>query len=201
MPRPALTPEQRQKIRMRIRDAASRLVKTSRLQDITVRAVAAEAGVSVGTFYTYFENLSELGQSLWMEPVEELRQEMREHAARIEDPVARIRELLENYARFAEEKNAVFRGAFLYVRPDSMQKPEKIDLDQELFFCCLRDAVLEGQQSGQIGECEPEEMAQTLWAGVHGALALPMTMDRYAFDSSQTLAARMIDSLLAMIAT
>lgn len=199
MPRPAITPEQRQQVRERIRQAARRLLQSNRPQDITVRALAAEAGIAVGTFYTYYENLTELGQSLWMEPVAELREKMQADAERIRDPLQRIRALLRNYIQFAEDKRSVFRGAFLYVRPESMKKPEASELDSETFFCCLRDAIVEGQASGQIREGEPRSMALTLWSGVHGALALPMQMDRFVFDSPRQMAEHMMDSLIAQL--
>lgn len=203
MPRTAVTPEQRQQTRNKIRDAASKLISThsGRLDKISARAIAKEAGVSVGTIYSYYENLSELGQSLWQEPVDELRRQFSADADKVDDPVGRIRLLLEHYARFATEEHAVFKGAFLFVRPDSMKKPDKVDLNDEMYFCYLRDAIIEGQNSRQIRSGDPSALAQTLWAGVHGALALPTTLDRFAFDSPREMADHMINSLLSLITT
>lgn len=199
MPRPAVTPEQRKETRKRIREAAARLVAKRHLQDITVRAVATEAGVSVGTIYMYFENLTELAQSLWLEPVNKLKKEISEDAEKTKDPVDRIRVLLEHYARFANEQHAIFKGAFLYVRPDSMKKPEQVNLEEEVFFCYLRDSIAEGQKGGHIRQGDPAALAQTLWAGIHGAMALPITLDRLSFNPPQDMARHMIDTLMTMI--
>ncbi|GAB5486575.1 MAG: TetR/AcrR family transcriptional regulator [Parasphingorhabdus sp.] len=199
MPRPAITPEQRHETRERIRAAAGRLVRQGNLENITIRAVAKEAGVSVGTIYKYFEDISDLGRSLWQEPVEELRQKMSGIAGKIDDPVNRIRALLQVYADFAETNNRVFRGAFLYVRPESRQKPDQAALEDEPFFQFLQAAIADGQKSGIFVDGDTKMLAQLLWAALHGALALPNNIERIAFDPPQKIASAMIDSIMMMI--
>jgi AcrR family transcriptional regulator len=196
MPRPAATPEQREQVRNRIRAAAAKLASNCSLEDISARAIATEAGVSIGTIYSYFENLSDLAQSLWMEPVEKLRSQLDEIAETTADPVARIRALLEAYAGFAHDKHGVYRGAFLFVRPDSMKRPDKANLNDDSFYRQLKEAITEGQRSGQVLREDPDALAQTLWAGLHGALALPINLDRFTFKPSRQLAQHMIDTLL-----
>ena len=78
MPRPALTEEQRRATRRRIRRAASELYAEAGLSRISARAVAERAGVSVGTLYTHFDNLTDLMRSLWRAPVARLYEEMRD---------------------------------------------------------------------------------------------------------------------------
>ena len=199
MPRPAITPEQRQETRERIRMAAAALVRQGNPEKITIRAVAKEAGVSVGTIYKYFEDLSDLGRSLWQEPVEELRQQMADIAATTEDPAQRVRALLQTYADFARRKHRVFRGALLYVRPDSREKPEQAPLDAEPFFHHLKSAIAEGQETGAFIDGDQKQLAQLLWAALHGALALPNNIERLAFDPPEQLAEAMIDSIMMMI--
>lgn len=199
MPRPIITPEQRQQTRQRIREAASRLVAKRQVEDVSARAVAAEAGVSVGTIYKYYENLTELAQSLWKEPVEALRQQIVADAKTVKDPVERVRVLLEHYVRFANEKHRVFKGAFLYVRPESRKKPESSDIEEEVFFGLLHTAIIEGQVSGQIRDDDPKLLAQTLWAGIHGALALPITLELYTFSPKEEITEHMVKSLMLLI--
>ena len=71
MARPTHTPEQKAAIRQQIRSAASALYAQDGLK-VTARRVAEEAGVSVGTIYSYFGSLSDLMQSLWREPLRRL---------------------------------------------------------------------------------------------------------------------------------
>lgn len=199
MPRPAITPKQRLETRERIRAAAATLVRQGNPEKITIRRVAKEAGVSVGTIYKYFEDISDLGRSLWQEPVDALRSQMSDIAAGTDDPVKRIRLLLQAYADFARDKHRVFRGAFLYVRPDSREKPPRTALEDEPFFDHLKTAIAQGQESGVFVDGDQKMLAQLLWAALHGALALPNNIERIAFDSPEQIAGAMIDSIMMMI--
>lgn len=199
MPRPAITPKQRLETRERIRTAAARLIRQGNPEKITIRRVAKEADVSVGTIYKYFEDISDLGRSLWQEPVEELRKQMSDVAAQTDDPAVRIRALLKAYADFARDKHRVFRGAFLYVRPDSREKPEQTALEDEPFFGHLKAAIAQGQESGAFVDGDNDMLAQLLWAALHGALALPNNIERIAFDPPERIAGAMIDSIMLVI--
>ena len=199
MPRPSITPEKRHETRERIRAAASRLVRQGNPESISIRAVAKEAGVSVGTIYKYFEDISDLGRSLWQEPVEELRQKMSDIAKKNDDPIDRVRALLQAYADFADTNHRVFRGAFLYVRPESRQKPDQTALEEEPFFQYLQAAIADGQKTGAFANGDNKMLAQLLWAALHGALALPNNIERIAFDSPKEIAGAMIDSILTAI--
>ncbi len=199
MPRPVITPEQRRETRERIRSAASSLVRQGNLESITIRAVAKQAGVSVGTIYKYFEDISDLGRSLWQEPVNHLRAQMSDIVDSTDDPAARIHNLLRAYAEFAREKHRVFRGAFLYVRPDSRPIPDQTALEEEPYFQFLTAAIIEGQETDAIVDGDPKMLAQLLWAALHGALALPINIERIAFDPPEQIADAMITSIMTMI--
>ncbi len=199
MPRPVITPEQRRETRERIRSAAATLVRRGNLEKITIRAVAKQAGVSVGTIYKYFEDISDLGRSLWQEPVNQLRAQMSDIVDSTDDPAARIHNLLRAYAEFAREKHRVFRGAFLYVRPDSRPIPDQTALEEEPYFQFLTAAITEGQETDAIIDGDPKMLAQLLWAALHGALALPINIEGIAFDPPEQIADAMITSIMTMI--
>ncbi|TQV74551.1 TetR/AcrR family transcriptional regulator [Exilibacterium tricleocarpae] len=199
MPRPALTPEKKRKVRNDIREAALRLRAKHNSSQITVRAVATEAGISVGTFYTYYENLADLAQALWKEPVDELRLKVEATAKRVKDPVKRIRRMLECYVQFEKDQRTIFRSAFLFVRPGCMSKPEQESLKGEVFYDHLCASIIEGQERGQIRDGNPGDLAQMIWSSVHGALALPINMDRFKFYPSQKMAKHMIQFLVESI--
>ena len=73
MARPTLTDEQRRATRQKIRKAASELHAELGIANISARGVAERAGVSVGTLYTHFGNLTTLMQSLWRQPARKAR--------------------------------------------------------------------------------------------------------------------------------
>lgn len=196
MPRPALTDEQRRETRRSIRKAAARLYARNGFADISARKIAESAGVSVGTLYSYFDSLTDLMQSLWKEPVSRLINEFEETLETIESPRDRLHSLLKAYANFAIQQQGVYRGAFLFVRPESHEAPSKTSLDEDRFFSLFRNTIAEAQAQGLIRQGDPRKLTQTVWAGLHGAIALPINMDRLALDPPEDSVQDMIEALL-----
>lgn len=201
MPRPRSTPTQRNEQRQRIRKAAAEIYEEDGPDALSVRAIAARAGTSQGTIYTYFTNLADLMRSLWAEPVAKVGRDLERLAASIDDPVDRVRALLTAYLDFAMANPEVYRGAILYVRPTSAPSPDQQDLDKLPFYRLLAAALADAEQNGQLRNDDPRRIAELLWAGVHGAIALPINVDLYALTESGVLAAEMIDLLMAAACT
>ncbi len=199
MARPAASPEQRDRQRNRIRAAAGEVHAERGTGGVTARAIAQRAGVSTGTLYSYFSSLGELMRSLWLEPVAIVNRELEETARAHPEPTDRIRALLTKYAAFARENPEVYRGALLFVRPESHDKPEPQPLAELPFHRLLCDALREGQLRGDFRRQEVDEQAQLLWAGLHGALGLSTNVDLYAIQSPEKLAPAMIEALLRAI--
>lgn len=196
MPRPALTEDQRRVTRRRIQKAAANLYAKNGFKDISARKVAEEAGVSVGSLYSYFENLTELMQSLWKEPLRRLLKELETSLPEIADPLVRLRALLEAYVAFANDQRSTYRGAFLFVRPDTHDKPEQAALTDDRLFSMLRDTIAAAQAEGLARDGDPDLLAQLIWSGIHGAIALPQNIDRLALAKPEQAAPPMIDALL-----
>lgn len=201
MPRPALTEEQRRETRRRIREAAARLYAEDGMRNISARQIAQSAGVSVGTIYSYFNNLTELMHSLWKRPVSNLIRDFELALSELDNPIDRVRSFMETYTNFAITHRNLYRGAFMYVRPESHDKPDPVALDDDRFFSLLCNSVRDAQDQGLIRNGEPQALAQILWAGLHGAIALPMNLDRLALDPPEDAAKRMIETLLEWLQT
>lgn len=208
MPRPAITPEKKAEMRQRIREATSRVIQRLQIgpgdahaySAITIRDIIDEAGISIGTFYKYFDSREDLAQSLWSEPVDKLRTAMQADYDLADQPVDKIKSLLQHYVRFSVENRRIFRAAFLFVRADDANKPPIQELEQETFYQNLKTAFETGQESGVFRAFDTHKMAQLFWAAIHGSLALPENLDRYNFDAPEKLAAYMTDELLGLIA-
>ena len=199
MPRPALTDEQRSETRRKIRKAAAELYAENGLKDISARTIAEKAGVSVGTLYAYFDNLTDLMQSLWKGPLAKQLIEMEKVLEALENPLKKLRALLEMYSSFANERSVVYRNAFLFVRPDSLEKPAQVSLDDDRIFQMFNRAVVEGQQQGLIRIGAPKEIAQILWSGLHGAIALPMNIDYLELAPPEEALPPMIEALIQWV--
>ncbi len=199
MARPALTDEQRRETRRVIRDAAARLHAQSGMRDISARAIAQAAGVSVGTIYVHFGNSTELMQSLWKQPVKRLINELNEAVEHTADPYLRLRLILETYLKFAADQRSVYRGAFMHVRPEEHEKPRQVALADDGFFNLFRNTVAQCQATGRIRPGNPDTITQLLWSGIHGAIALPINIDRLALDASDQIGREMIALLLGAL--
>ena len=196
MARPNHSNQQKEEIRNKIRAAASKLYKEGEGKKITARKVAAEAGVSIGKLYAYFDNLSEIMQSLWREPVRRLIAEMEVLNSEIDCPEERLRALLLRYVEFSEQSASVFRNSFLFVRPEGMNPPPQVALERDRFFQLFRTTLREGQRSGMFRQGELDELTQILLSAVHGSIALPINLHRLALDNSTKIPHKMIDTIL-----
>lgn len=201
MPRTPATQAKRNEESSRIRDAAGKIFAEKGITAISARAVAKEAGVSVGKIYAYFNSLTELMQSLWQGRVQKFATTLHELAGTIDDPVERIRSILETYVSFAHNNEALYKGALMFVRPEDLPKPEQEAAEDLPIMDLLIKAIAEGQEAGTIRDGSPVRMAQLLWAGVHGSLALPINIDRYAFRERDHLTSDMVDALMGHIRT
>ena len=197
--RPA-TEEDRARERRRIRRAAAAIHRESGISAVTVRAIAERAGISTGKIYSYFGNLQDLMRSLWAEPVATLNERFESIAATTQDPVDRIAALLGAYLDFARSNDETYRGAFLFVRPTALTPPEQRPASDVPFLRLLALAIREGQEQGSIRTGDPERLAALAWAGLHGAIALPINADLYRIDEDRELGGEMIDLLLSAAA-
>jgi AcrR family transcriptional regulator len=196
MARKPATDEQREAARKRLQAAASAQYAALGAGGVSARAIAERAGVSVGTIYTYFGSLQGLMQSLWMEPLDRINGRLNSIAQAHADPVQRLRKLLEAYVDVATNAPELFRGAFLFVRPESLEKPPRDSLESVVFGALLLAAIEEAQAASRVRTGEPRRLAQLAWSAVHGSLALPVNFDRLDLDAGQAVAADMITAIL-----
>ena len=197
MARKPATAEQRQAARRHIQKSAASVYSELGASAVSVRAIAQRAQVSVGTIYAHFGSLQGLMQSLWMEPLETINAQLADLAASIDAPVQRLAALLNAYVEVAQARPELFRGAFLFVRPDTLPKPERGPLEDAPFAALLIAAIEEGQARGELRDGDPRLLAQVAWAGVHGCIALPANFDRLTVAEPSDLAAQMVQMLVS----
>lgn len=199
MARPALTVQQKNKIKRGIRQAASELYLEKGLAKITIRGIAERAGVSTGMIYLHFENLSELMRSLWRRPFTQFEDKLKNVSETEKDPVKRLEQILMLYVAFAHRQADVYRAIMLYVRPSAHEKPKKEPLTTVVFFNQLVLTLKEGQKSKVFIAGDATEQAEILWASVHGAIAMQHNFDRLKFSTSKTLTRNMVKALMASL--
>ncbi|MEM7329768.1 MAG: TetR/AcrR family transcriptional regulator [Pseudomonadota bacterium] len=201
MARPKATPEQREQVRRSIQSAASDIYRAGGIGAISARAVATEAGVSVGTIYSYFGDLTGLMRSLWTGRVAVQEDQFRALAAAHADPLGRIKALSTAYLEFGIEQSDLYRNVLLFVRPGDLDQPDKEALTGFAFPTLLLAAIQDGQANGQVMAGDAEDLVQMLWSTLHGALALPVNMERLDLKPAQALVALTVDGVMRMIRT
>lgn len=197
MGRPTLTEDRRKAVRLQIKDAALGLYREQGLEAITMRAVGARIGLAPSAIYAHFEGRRALLESLWQEPVFAAAREARVVADATPDPVERIRAMLAVYMRLAADHADIYRGAFLYVRPGSIPAPPSQPMASVEFHQLLAAAVAEAQAAGRMRSGNPGMISQSLWAALHGALALPINLEILDFAAPQALAAHTVDLVVS----
>ncbi len=166
------------------------------IQGITIRAVAQRASISTGAVYSHFSSLAELAQSLWRAPLEKANAQFNALAEAEPDPLRRVARLLGAYAEFSLDNPEFLRGAMLFVRPATLDESERVPLEELDFFRLLREAVVAAQGSGQIREGDTRALASGAWAAVHGALALPINLDRYEWGAPSELTMTAVEAAM-----
>lgn len=156
--------------------------------------------MSTGLLYSYYANLSDLMRSLWLTPIAELGGSLAAVEQAESDPVTRIELLLAAYVEFTIAHDETHRGLLLFVRPPDSTTEVNDDPDDLMLFSTLRRAVEQGQAEGSIREGDARELAQLLWSGVHGALALPINVDTYDLTDGPVMATEMIAALIRAVA-
>lgn len=199
MARPKASPEQRAQVRRSIQAAAAELYRAEGITAISARAVATKAGVSVGTIYSYFGDLTGLMQSLWIDRIAELEDGLRALAAQYDDPLEQIEALLHAYLNFGIEQDVLYKGALMFVRPTALETPDKQDLRGFVFPSLLKHAIETGQASGQIVTGDAGALTQIIWSGIHGCLALPVNLDRLDLKPAREMADSMVASLMQIL--
>jgi AcrR family transcriptional regulator len=184
-------------MRERIRQQALNLYSQAGVEAISIRAVAHRVGVSPAGIYSFFKNRQALVEALWLDPVLVILAEMVRVAQATPDPLDRIARLLDIYIDFAFSSPEIYRGAFLHVRPAKAAPPNQRGLEALDFQRLLGEAIAQGQDLSLIRPGDPAILAQALWAGVHGALALPIHMEAWIFADRPQLVAQVRAMLVA----
>ena len=199
MPRPELTPEKKAEIRRNIRAAAAAVYSREGIAGLSVRMVAKEAGVSVGTIYSHFGSGQALMESLWSGPVERLEEQLRSIAQQVENPVQRIRDLMDAYLQFAIANPSIYHNVFLFVRPMDKPAPNRTPAEEAALPDLVAAAIEAGQQQGLIKSGDATDYAMMLWGSLHGCLALPRNFGRLEFPNPDRVSERVIDVMLSAL--
>jgi len=171
-------------------EATRNLLAHNSYSGMSMRAVAAGAGVTPGAIYRHFPNKRALVEHVVRSTLEDFHVELLETIADY-TPGSFDRVIAQGaaYIRLAIERPEHFK--IIFTPLDA--KPKKLaDLPGEGGFRLLRRCIAEAMDAGAIRNGDPDLATFFLWSRVHGIVTLLMALD---FGDSLPLAREEITPL------
>ena len=161
-------------LRTKISAAAQELYLRDGIEGFSMRKVAEMVGVSAPAIYRHFKNRDELLNEIVVEGLNILGEYLRP-ALDADTPYERLVRMSDRYLSFALEQPKYFDFAFLIPSPGLGQVAEGLERpDWETFRLAL-EQVAACVEAGIFPPGDPLETAITIWAEVHGLIALYRT--------------------------
>lgn len=189
-------------IRERILAAARDLFLREGFEGVSVRRIAERAGCSPGMIYHFFSSKELLLARLVESTLEKLDQRLARYASAGGDPLRRLQQTLHAYVEFGFEHPHEY--LFLFIHRHSQLAPDVLSVFETLGIACFRriralceEILARGLLRTELGE--PDEIAQALWASIHGLIHLVHSAEGFPFAARKRLAGQQVEILVAGI--
>lgn len=152
--------------------AAAELLATEGPAALTVRRIAAEAGVSTMNVYSRFGGKDGVVDRLFVEGFEKLTEAM-EAAGETDDPMADLHRCGEAYRTFARENSTLYSVMFDRVVPDFVPS-EAAHLIAHGSLGLLAERLQRAMDAGVLTPMDPMHAAAVVWSTCHGVTTLEL---------------------------
>jgi AcrR family transcriptional regulator len=165
---------EREEIREKILDAARELFAAEGFEAVTMRRIADAIEYTPTAIYFHFRDKEALLKELCDTDFRSLAHQFA-RIARVRDPIDRLRATGQAYAEFGFHYPNHYRLMFMTPHPPIPHddNPDR-DNPEEDAYAFLRLTVEEAMAQKRLRPelTDPELVAQTVWAGVHGVVSL-----------------------------
>ncbi len=188
---------QRAELREQILRAAKDMVMREGFSALSMRKLADAVEYAPATLYLHFENRDAIARELCVRGFQEFLAAL-EPAATSEDPVERLGTLAEAYVRFGLEHPETYRLIFMEDPKLSTELfGEKADNAGSRSFGLLVKVFEDLKAAGRLAEeAQPAQLAEVLWAGVHGIVSLRLTCTGFQGSPADELARLLVATLV-----
>lgn len=192
-------PERREEILA----AALRLFGQSGLYGVSTRQIAQAVGVSQPTLYAYFASKDEIAAELHARAFRELEARLRV-GVRDADTLEAVAAGLRIYLDFGLENPDAYRVAFMIEGPHgrvAVAGPvdeSDVSVPGHTAFDILRRMIADLHRRGLGAGDDPERMAQSVWAGMHGLVSLLIARPGFPWAEREALVAGHVRMLADM---
>ncbi len=192
-------PERREEILA----AALRLFGQFGLYGVSTRQIAQAVGVSQPTLYAYFASKDEIAAELHARAFRELEARLRV-GVRDADTLEAVAAGLRIYLDFGLENPDAYRVAFMIEGPHgrvAVAGPvdeSDVSVPGHTAFDILRRMIADLHRRGLGAGDDPERMAQSVWAGMHGLVSLLIARPGFPWAEREALVAGHVRMLADM---
>lgn len=147
-----------------IRRVAAGLFSTHGYAATSLREVAAECGITVGSLYNHISNKEDLLLQIMGGAMDELNTQIAAALDRVDDPLERLMRFLSNHISFhAEHSQRVFIGnSELRSLPEGLRR--EITAKRRAYRTQLEELILAAQQAGEVHVINPRLHAYSIIA-------------------------------------
>ncbi len=159
-------------------------------ESFSLRRLAQQIGYSPAALYRHVRDKDEIFACLAAESFEALVKATSVILAEPgEDPVSVLKRGMHAYVRFGLENPDHYRFAFLLQAHDTKQPPRP-----RAAYQALQARVIRCIEAGRFPPDDPDLLAQSLWAAVHGVTSLLVQRPAFPWVAKRKLVSRVIDS-------
>ena len=179
-------------LRRKILDAARELFTSDGYERVTMRRIAEAIEYSPTAIYQHFEDKDALVRALCADEFGRLLAALPKQPPA--DPVEWIRQMGLAYARFGLQQPNHYRFMFM-----TGHHQHELSEEGRGAYRLLRGAVEKAIQAGRLRDEGVDGVAQTLWASLHGVVALLITFEPHQFPHAPAvpdLVERVVDNAL-----
>jgi AcrR family transcriptional regulator len=152
--------------------SAADILETEGPDGLSVRRIAAAAGVAPMGVYNHFESKFGIVEALFVQGFDRLGTEMAA-MAQITDPSEALREGARRYRALALAHPMAYQVMFLRAVP-GFEPSDRALGNCTGAFDSLVAAVQRAMEAGVIAAATPTETAQVIWATIHGWVSLEL---------------------------
>lgn len=199
---------EKEDIQRRILEAARELFAAEGFEAVTMRKIADRVEYTPTALYFHFKDKNALFRRLCAEDFAAMTARF-QVLSRVPDPVDRLRMLGRSYIAFAMEHPHQYRLIFMTLDAPLESGPGEAAVGLERpdrgAYAHMRRVSAEAIATGRLRPefSDPDLVAQTIWAGVHGVAALAISKQPEAWVGWRPIEERagaMVDSLLRGLA-
>jgi AcrR family transcriptional regulator len=172
---------QREEARRAILDATEAILLEDGEELLSIRKLALRCGYTAPTIYHYFRDKDGVIDALLEERFSRLLQRVR-RVVLGPDPVANLRELARAFLRFAAGNTTFYRVMIRGSSDGGERKIQAAEATREI----MAGPLVALHEAGRLWSPDVEAAQQSLWAVLHGVIALRLGNPKYAWSKNLT---------------